>query len=124
MMRYRLPAVLLLFCAAVVVLVWRVIPSHPKSASQSNTQPDRPAAPRASRSTVLPSSSTSNAAPASDEANAQDLGPGSSSRGVIPVPATRALAAVERPPAGPAVAPGLNPAVVLENMRSVFRQYS
>ena len=45
---------------------------------------------------------------------------------VLPVPKTVALAAVEEAPTGPEIGElnsGLTPATVLENMRSVFRQY-
>ena len=45
---------------------------------------------------------------------------------MLPVPKTVALAAVEEAPTGPEIGElnsGLTPATVLENMRSVFRQY-
>ena len=43
---------------------------------------------------------------------------------VPPQPKHHSLAAAAEPPAGPEVGPGLTPLAVLENLRSVFRQFS
>ena len=46
-------------------------------------------------------------------------------RSAVPPPAKQhSLAAAAEPPAGPEVGPGLTPLTVLENLRSVFRQFS
>ena len=55
----------------------------------------------------------------------QETTPGVFPQESVPTPAKPAsLAALAEPPDGPEIAQGLKPMTVLENMRSVFRQYS
>lgn len=119
-MRYRLPAALLLLCSLLAALWWFVSSPQPQPATQPGLAPSERIAPPLASRTPAPGPASD---PGLDQGDAPD--PESGQPGMIHAPARpRAIAAAEEKPSGPEVAPGLTPAVVLENMRGAFRQYS
>jgi hypothetical protein len=119
-MKYRVPVVLIALLAA--ALLW-LLPAHPP-------------VPVAARPALVPTAkSTPSALPHADPTGARHP-EAAQNTGAIPempqtsgvnrgTPASAGFAAASRERAsGPEVGPGLKPETVLENMRSVFRQYS
>ena len=115
-MRNRLPVVVLALGAVVVWLMWSRHESPIAARSAAGPGAGMEAVPQ-----VSPEPTSSETSPASpDTASAAP-----DATGAVPAkPKRPALAAAARPPAGPELEPGLTPVAVLENMRSVFRQYS
>jgi hypothetical protein len=113
-MRYRLPAITIIMLAG--ALLWVLVPHKPETEVARSENPSK------SREENQASSDpahleTSDATP--------EVPPNSESAEAVPAghpPAALAVYVQEHP--GPEVAPGLTPAIVLENMRTVFRQYS
>ena len=103
----------------VVGSLWFFVPRGPKVVAQSATT-------RPSDSTqVFPASQSPASAETESHTETIEESPTPvRSEAVLAAPRTASLAALAELPEGPEAGPGLTPFTVLENMRTVFRQYS
>jgi hypothetical protein len=102
-------------------LLWWNSSRPTKSATDVAARSSTPALPEAKQSASAPLQKQTAEVPpeAATENKPEQILPGP----VTPVPKPVSLAARETSPAGPETGPGLPPSTVLQNMRSVFRQY-
>src|SRR5262245_36769416 len=121
MKRLRVIAIVVLAGGALALLIF----SHQRATSNralARSTPEMEEVPQ-----VSPEPVKSETHEASDAAAPEAFAPNGTKILPGPVPIARprhSLAAAAEPPAGPEITPGLTPLTVLENMRSVFRQYS
>jgi hypothetical protein len=115
-MRYRLPAITILLLAG--SLLWVLMPRKPETAAARSVSDPHSKPQEATQPSVDPSQAeTSGATP--------EVNTTSDQAETIAAEHQRAiLAAATETSSGPEVGQGLAPATVLENMRSLFRQYS
>jgi len=115
--KYR--ALFITIALVVVGSLWFFVPRGPKVVARSATT-----LPFDSAHDIPASQSPASAETESQVETAEEPATSTPGEAVLTAPKTASLAALAELPEGPESGPGLTPFTVLENMRSVFRQYS
>ena len=116
-MKYR--ALFIIIALVVVGSLWFFVPRGPKVVARSATT-----LPFDSAHDIPASQSPASAETESQVETAEEPATPTPGEAVLTAPKTASLATLAELPEGPESGPGLTPFTVLENMRTVFRQYS